>query len=372
MIVHCEICQTKYNIEDSKITPEGVKVRCAKCKNIFSVTPALPTPVTPSTPPSPDTSPTPEPGGGDFLQDLESFEKFHKELMDTSSPETMPPPDEGSPFETGGFDTGSPDTGVPPPEPSPEGPSMEEFPTEEWPAPPLEEQRPTESVEGEMEPPSFDMGGLQEERYFEKPRVIPKKRKTSRFFVLIGILLIVALGAYYLWSERGMEFSLPENIPSFFKSIPERLQFVPEKLQFVPEKFQSILDNIRGIEKGSLTFTDLEGNKDIIGEIPVFVITGQILNETNKTKKHVRIKAILLSDKNKVLVEKQTLCGLSFSNKDLNKLSARFKKGNFNIRPRPDQMRVAPRMSVPFIVIFPNIPPDAQEFQVEIVESPNA
>jgi len=340
MIVQCDLCGTKYNIEDSKITPQGVKVRCSKCKHIFSVKPP------PATPPS---------EGEDFLQDFESFEKFHKDLMDTSAPETGPSTDEESPFERGEFDSTFQDTGQGPPS---EGPSMAEFPTEEWPSPSLEEQRQTEFMEGEMDTPTFDMRGLEEKKYFEKPPVTPTKRKTSWSFVLIGILLIIALGGYYLWSERGMEISLPGNIPSLLKSIPEKLQ--------------SIWEDIRGIERGSLTFSDLEGYKDTIGEVPVFVITGKILNETNKTKEHVRIRAILLNDKNKLLDEKQTLCGSYFTKEDLKKLPPRFTRGDFRIRPVPSQMRVAPRMSVPFIVIFPNMPPDANEFQVEIVEAPNA
>ena len=63
---------------------------------------------------------------------------------------------------------------------------------------------------------------------------------------------------------------------------------------------------------------------------------------------------------------------MHFSKEDLKKLPPRFTRGDFRIRPVPSQMRVAPRMNVPFIVIFPNMPPDANEFQVEIVEAPNA
>lgn len=353
MIVECEVCQTKYNLEDSKITAEGVKVRCVKCTHIFSVTP---TSATPPTPPSPPTPSGPEPAGDDFLQDFESFEKFHKDLMDTPAPETGPFMDEESIFEREMVDKISGDTGeVPPPEVS----SMAEFSTEEWPSPSLDQQEQTEYIEEEMDVPTFDMRGLEDQSYFESPRVTPKKRKTSKTFLLIGILLIIALGGFYLWSEKGMELSLPGNIPSFLKAIPEKLK--------------SVWEDIRGIERGSLSFSDLEGYKDTIGEVPVFVITGKILNETNKTKKHVRIKAILLNDKNKVLDEKQTLCGSYFTNEDLKKLPPRFIRGDFNIRPpAPNQMRVAPRMTVPFIVIFPNMSPDAQEFEVEIIDAPNA
>jgi len=354
MIVQCEVCQTKYNLDDSKITPEGVKVRCANCKHIFAVTPAS---AAPSTPPSPPPPPTPEPAAGDdFLQDFESFEKFHKDLIDIPGPETGPPTDEENLIERELVDKITQDTGEALP---PEDLSMAEFPTEEWPSPTLDQKGQAESMEEEMDLPTFDMRGLEDQKYSEPPRTIPKRRKTSKTFVLFGILLIVALGAYYLWSEHGLELNLPGNIPSALKSIPEKLQ--------------SVWDDIRDIERGSLSFSDLEGYKDTIGEVPVFVITGKVLNETNKTKKHVRIKAVLLGDKNKVLDEKQTLCGSYFTKEDLKKLPPRLIRGDFKIRPPvPSQMRADPRMIVPFIVIFPNMPPDAQEFEVEIIEAPNA
>jgi predicted Zn finger-like uncharacterized protein len=37
MIIQCEQCQTKFRLDDSKVTDKGVKVRCAKCKHVFSV-----------------------------------------------------------------------------------------------------------------------------------------------------------------------------------------------------------------------------------------------------------------------------------------------------------------------------------------------
>ena len=359
MIVECEVCQTKYNIEDSKITPEGVKVRCAKCKHIFAVTPASAAPVAPLTPPPPPTPPTPEPAGGDFLEDFESFEKFHKDLMDVPGPETGPPTGEETPFEREIVDKISQDTGEVSP---PEDLDMAEFPTEEWPSPPLDQQGKAESMEGETDVPTFDMTELEDKEYFERPSATPKRKKTSKTFVLFGIILILALAAYYVWSEKGMRFSLPgniENIPSFFTSIPGKLT--------------SLWDNIRGIERGSPSISDLEEYKDTIGEVPVFVVTGKVLNDTNKAKKYVRIKAVLYNDKNEILDEKQTLCGSYFTREELKNLPARFTRGDFKIRPpMPNQMRVAPGISIPFIVIFPNISPDVKEYEVEIVDAPNA
>jgi predicted Zn finger-like uncharacterized protein len=38
MIIQCEQCQAKFKLDDSKVTDKGVKVRCAKCKHVFTVT----------------------------------------------------------------------------------------------------------------------------------------------------------------------------------------------------------------------------------------------------------------------------------------------------------------------------------------------
>ena len=37
MIIKCEKCQTKFRLDDSRVTAKGVKVRCTKCKHVFTV-----------------------------------------------------------------------------------------------------------------------------------------------------------------------------------------------------------------------------------------------------------------------------------------------------------------------------------------------
>ncbi len=54
MIVKCEKCQVAFNINDSLIRPEGSKLRCSKCKHIFTVRPPetlVPLAVKPPVPP---------------------------------------------------------------------------------------------------------------------------------------------------------------------------------------------------------------------------------------------------------------------------------------------------------------------------------
>ncbi len=37
MIIQCEQCTTKFRLDDAKVTEKGVKVRCAKCRHVFTV-----------------------------------------------------------------------------------------------------------------------------------------------------------------------------------------------------------------------------------------------------------------------------------------------------------------------------------------------
>ncbi len=37
MIIQCEQCRTKFRLDDSRIKENGVKVRCAKCRHVFTV-----------------------------------------------------------------------------------------------------------------------------------------------------------------------------------------------------------------------------------------------------------------------------------------------------------------------------------------------
>ncbi|MBI5970530.1 MAG: zinc-ribbon domain-containing protein [Deltaproteobacteria bacterium] len=39
MVIQCDKCQTKFRLDDSKVTGAGIKVRCTKCQNVFIVRP---------------------------------------------------------------------------------------------------------------------------------------------------------------------------------------------------------------------------------------------------------------------------------------------------------------------------------------------
>lgn len=68
MIVQCEACQTRFRLADEKVKPGGTKVRCSKCKEIFTVIPP---------------AHEPEP-----VEESVDFDSFNMEDVSEESPET--------------------------------------------------------------------------------------------------------------------------------------------------------------------------------------------------------------------------------------------------------------------------------------------
>ncbi len=66
MLVQCPECTTKYNLDESKIGHDGSKVRCSRCKNVFTV--FRPISEEAVTPPAPAFGSA---GAGDFSDDLD-------------------------------------------------------------------------------------------------------------------------------------------------------------------------------------------------------------------------------------------------------------------------------------------------------------
>lgn len=47
MVIECTECHTRFKLADDKVKPGGTKVRCSKCKHIFTVVPPAPAPALP-------------------------------------------------------------------------------------------------------------------------------------------------------------------------------------------------------------------------------------------------------------------------------------------------------------------------------------
>jgi len=74
MIITCASCLTKFSLDDSRVSAEGIKVRCSRCKHVFYVAPP------------PETK-------EEIFENLESFAKYHEDLMEPGEKKVGAPPE---------------------------------------------------------------------------------------------------------------------------------------------------------------------------------------------------------------------------------------------------------------------------------------
>ena len=356
MIITCASCLTKFNLDDSKISLKGAKVRCSRCQYVFFVTSPL------------DQKEENEESFESFAkyhkelfkpgekeeagESFEVFKKTHKELLKPKEKEEV-----GESFEA--FTKYHKEMFKPekteeefPEFSSPLEFSEEQMATEEDEAFPFSEKAPTErGVEmapwGEREP---------ETKAFKKTKMAWRERgRPSRYFVPIIVLILLGLAAFYfLWTgvgSGGKLFSYFENPIG---------------------KITHLWNQILGTEKRGLTIGDLAGYEEKSGEFSLFIIEGKVNNQSRFTKKYIKIK-VAIFDQNKVKVaEKETVCGPVIGREELKTLSPETLLGEIVIKPKAEEETIAaPGKTIPFMLIFKHLSSQAKEFTVEIIEAPN-
>ena len=313
MIVTCASCLTKFYLNDSKISGKGNKVRCSRCQHVFYVAPP------------PETK-------EEIIENLESFAKYHEELMEPSQKEK--------------------EVKIPTPLEVEKGERVSEEEEEETRL--FSEKVPTGKVEQ-----TFPAEPVVEERpevEVSKPKRMARKEKRgpSLFFVILVILILFAFGFFYLWTQSGTN-----GTPYSF-------------LEYPIQKITYLWQQIWGSEKEGLIVRDLNRYDEEIGAVSLFVIEGKVNNQSRFTKKHIKIKVAIFDQNKAKLAVKETVCGRVIGREELKNLPGLFFKGEMAIRPKTEkEMITPPGKAIPFMVIFKNLSAQAKEFDVEIVEAPN-
>jgi predicted Zn finger-like uncharacterized protein len=322
MLVTCSSCLTKYHLDDSKISEKGAKVRCSRCKHIFYL--AKP----------PDTK-------EEVAEDFESFAKYHEELIGPDqralgiSLQEEEKEKEGEKKEEGGL----------------EG-EEEKFLFSEQPPEKKEDQifsrEYLEEKGAEVKPSQI------KKRVGEKGKVWRKRVRPSRSFALLFIITILVLGLFYLWAEMR----------AGGKIIPY--------LEYPLKKINQLWNEIWGTEKEGLVVKNLAGYEEKVGEISLYVIEGKIENQSHETKKHIKVKVVIFDQGRMKVTEKEIFCGRTIDRAGLRNLPSNFFAGEMIIQPQTEQERVTPSgATVPFMILFKDLPAQAKEFKVEIVEAPS-
>jgi predicted Zn finger-like uncharacterized protein len=328
MIVTCASCLTKFNLDDSRISSKGIKVRCSRCKHVFYV-------VSP-----PETK-------EEVMEDFQSFAKFHEDLMvPGEDPRKGPRREEDEKESLPPQKTENEVARRPRPPESSAGGKEEAFL--------FEEKSPKQTAEQEE---IFPEREEKAEMQSSKPREVARKRARRGPSPLLAILIFLSLlvfGLFYLWTEM--------------KSGGKLSPYLESPIQ----KVQEVWNNLWGTEKEGLEVGDLTGYEEKIGDLPIFVIEGKVSNQSRFTKKFVKVKIVIFDQDKVKMAEKEAIGGHILSREELKSQPPGFIKGDMVIRPRTEKEMVVPSGKVvPFMVIFRDPLSQAKEFKVEIIEAPN-
>lgn len=354
MIITCASCLTKFNLDDSRISAKGVKVRCSRCKHVFYVVPP------------PETK-------EEIIEDAESFAKYHEDLIGPVEKKAEAPPEVKVEKEEEEEKDEEEEEVVVASEKEEEVASKEEEETlpfsEKAPVDKVERVTPSEkftSLEkiGQMVPPEkveelFSEETLREEDMEVTPpkpkrRVRPERRGLSRFFALFVVLVILIVGVFYVWTELGSGGKLSPYLESPVKKVTE------------------LWNQVWGIEREGLIVEGLNGYEEKMGEVSLFVIEGKVKNQSQYTKKHIKVRVVIFAQDKLEVDQKEAICGRIISREELKKQPLEFFREEMVIQPETDKGRVTlSGQTTPFMVIFKDPPSQAKEFKVEIVEAPN-
>ncbi|MBI4746735.1 MAG: zinc-ribbon domain-containing protein [Deltaproteobacteria bacterium] len=386
MIIQCPKCLTKFKMDDSKVKDEGTKVRCAKCKEVFVVTKEETSPVPPPVlpeipvekgefdfsfgpPPEEEKEETSFQTGGGFGEETAkepptdfSFGEMPEETT-KGVEEKEAAPDFGGmsfgevsfsgPEETGTEAAASPsafefkgeEAAFGNIEFKEEGPSFEAPHEEAFKAPAetvvLAPPVKTEEVSDKVLPKSgvafqenLERGGFGENEFQDEFPVGSEKETKRSFLRTLSIFALICVVAsvplWYLWT------------------------------------------NYKGAESGQINLAELNGYFTQNAEAGnIFVITGMAVNNTNKARSFFQVRGILFSKKGEKLIQKEVFCGNVFSSKELTTLPrAKIEVDLINkVGSKLSNINLAPGKSVPFTIIFFDLPQDTAEFSVEVVGS---
>jgi pilus assembly protein FimV len=337
MIIECKQCGSKFKLDEGLLREEGSKVRCSVCKNVFR---AYPKGLTPAADVKRkvvdqslgetvtlDTHPTLEEQRPDTLLE----DTFEAELAKALQEES----------ETKKIETLSPDQ-------IPEGEEEElRFDFEEGvKREPQAEAAPSSTMQRELA------------KLTEKPpkteKTVPKKRKKGgvpRFLLIILIVLLLLTGG-----AAALLYFAPEQIPELLTSY---LGLGPKPEVKDPGVRRLSFKNV----SGKFSQSSKAGN--------LFCIQGMVFNNYPGSRSFIRVKGSLLDEKGAAVKQKLAFAGNTFTENELKDMTLeqikqgldnRTGKGNINVN-------VKPQASVPFMIVFEELPDNLSEFTVEAVSS---
>lgn len=350
MIVQCPNCQAKFNLPDNKVGPDGAKLRCGKCRNVFHVDPPAP-------PESSD------------LGGLTDFD-FPDDLAPT-------PPRAGA---AGGDRSGPsiPDDGVPGDLFHSESYAPSAAPKKQAvPEPDLDDDFPGGPVK-----PGFSLDDVAD---LPLPGSRPSKERRKRVLllggILVGLLAATLAAVYFLDLMPGKKAAKDAGqTPAADTAAPSGDAAKPaapgadatkpaapgspagqgaQKPEEAAKVKDIMLQNVR----------QYYVSNEKAGQL--FVIEGKAVNNFKTPKEMIKLEASLFDEKGGTLVSKEELAGNTVSLFQLQVMTRDELKNALasQVGVLTNNTNIAPAGEVPFMMVFFDPPEAVKEFGVKVVDA---
>ncbi|MBT0654491.1 DUF3426 domain-containing protein [Geomobilimonas luticola] len=186
------------------------------------------------------------------------------------------------------------------------------------------------------------------------PLSIASRRKGSSIvsivLIAIGVLIVVALS--------GVGFYVYQEGPDALKKVG---------LGFMADWFgmENKEEGAIAIRNSSASFVMNKGT----GEL--FVITGEAFNTFKKPRASIQVKVVVFGNKGEVLMQRTAYCGNTLTKEQLETLPMDKIEAAMNNQfgDSLTNLGVEPGKSIPFVAVFKDLPKNAGEFGVEVINS---
>ena len=319
MIVQCENCNTKFNLDDSKSSPEGTWVRCGNCQHVFQVAPEKP----------PEEIPPQEPAESRI--DLDLGTTRDEDLDDEALMEDLGLTDDLEPEE---------------PEPKAAGGMGSIFKFVFW------------FLGILLVLVLIAVGGLVVMDRTGMDHLIPAYVRT-----LPVISSLLSKPAPAPPSVRPAPIRQPSPTRPAQPTQPAQpaqpVRPEPQKPGGQPEAIKMALKDVRGYFRAN----QKEGR--------MFIIQGLVENMHQDVRTMTLVRGRLHDKNRKVLRQEMVYAGPVFTPEELRNLPLKEIKGRLSKPEGPDGDKyvVPPKGTIPFMIVFASLPNDVSEFTAEVIAS---
>jgi len=349
MIVACPNCESKYNLPEDKIAPTGSKVRCARCKHVFTVMPP----------------------GKDFdkeLADLTAAEPKPAAAPKAAPAAAVPPKDEPRqkmPWDddepaAGPADDDDLPTGAPAGAPAGKSP-FDDDDDDDAPQAPAQHSSsrfdddgsfggPAETHAGKPGGDDDFLNSLGGGASLDAPKAKEKSSK-KKWIILGAVLAVLALAGAGLFIFKPWT---KMNIP-FLSSMGGKKETVENA-----DKVKDVA--LRNVRQYYIP-NDKAGN--------IFVVEGKAVNNFATPKERIKVEISLFDEKGHVLVAKQMLCGNTLSQFQLQVQSEEEINASLNseVGILTSNTYLKTGMDTPFMAVFFKPPDAVKEFGVKVIDA---